>query len=126
MKRIRHISIALICALFVSTSLPAAESASGPVENKVKFTGECYAINKVDEPPVLKERSLAGIPAGGQAMMAFVVDEKGKTTQVQIAKASSKEFGEAAKKAVEKWTYRPGKKDGKPVSVKIMLPLKTD
>jgi TonB family protein len=59
----------------------------------------------------------------GQATIAFVVDVNGKTTNVQIARATSQEFGDIAKKAVEQWTFSPGMMKGKPVAVRMMFPL---
>ena len=56
----------------------------------------------------------------GQAEIAYIVNEKGRTEEVQIATATNQEFGEAARDAVARWRFKPGKKDGKPVRTAVV------
>lgn len=61
----------------------------------------------------------------GTVHVAFVVDTEGRVTDISIERSVSKDLDEAAADIVSKmpdWT--PGEKDGKKVSVKMVLPVK--
>jgi len=53
----------------------------------------------------------------GTVMLAIVVDESGKTTNVRVVRSLGMGLDEKAVEAVMKWKFRPGYKDGKPVPV---------
>lgn len=53
----------------------------------------------------------------GTVMLAIVVDETGKTTNVRVVRPLGMGLDEKAIEAVMKWKFRPGYKDGKPVPV---------
>jgi len=57
----------------------------------------------------------------GHAMIQFVVREDGTVTDVAVVSADTEEFGKEAKKAVEGWSFTPGKtrSNGKPASVQM-------
>lgn len=61
----------------------------------------------------------------GTVQVGFVVDTHGKVVDITVEKSVSPELDEAAKAVVAQlpdWT--PGEKDGKKVSVKMVLPVK--
>lgn len=53
----------------------------------------------------------------GTVLLAIVVDESGKTTNVRVLRPLGMGLDEKACEAVMKWRFRPGYKDGKPVAV---------
>ncbi len=53
----------------------------------------------------------------GTVLLAIVVDESGKTANVRVLRPLGMGLDEKAVEAVMKWRFRPGYKDGKPVSV---------
>jgi TonB family protein len=53
----------------------------------------------------------------GTVLLAIVVDESGKTTNVRVVRALGMGLDEKAIEAVMKWRFRPGYKDGKAVPV---------
>jgi TonB family protein len=53
----------------------------------------------------------------GTVLLAIVVDETGKTTNVRVIRSLGMGLDEKAMEAVMKWRFRPGYKDGKPVPV---------
>lgn len=61
----------------------------------------------------------------GSVWLLCVVGEKGTITDVQVTRSLDTEFGldQAAIDAARQWTFRPGRKDGKPVAVQITIEL---
>ena len=116
---------AAACALAATVSRGAAASADEyPVQNKVTWTEGSLEREKVHLAPKPQNDLRKLLTEGaGQATIAFVVDVNGNTTHVQIAKATSQEFGDLAKKAVEQWKFSPGQMNGKPVAVRMMFPV---
>ncbi|HEY3441671.1 MAG TPA: energy transducer TonB [Paludibaculum sp.] len=53
----------------------------------------------------------------GTVLLAIVVDESGQTGNVRVVRALGMGLDEKAMEAVRKWRFKPGYKDGKPVSV---------
>lgn len=53
----------------------------------------------------------------GTVLLAIVVDETGKTTNVRVVRTLGMGLDEKAMEAVMKWRFRPGYKDGKAVPV---------
>jgi periplasmic protein TonB len=86
---------------------------------------------KVDENPVpvktppprypdsLKREGIAGVVA-----VVIVIDQKGAVAECTVAKSSHPEFERPALEAVRAWKFKPAKKDGNPVKVRVTLPLR--
>lgn len=86
---------------------------------------------KVDENPVpvktppphypdsLKREGISGVVA-----VVIVIDEKGAIISSSIAKSSNAEFERPALDAVKGWKFKPAKKDGNPVKVRVTIPLR--
>jgi protein TonB len=86
---------------------------------------------KVDENPVplktpppkypdsLKREGVSGVVA-----VSIVIDEHGVVTSSTITKSSHPDFEKPALEAVKNWKFKPAKKDGNPVKVKVTLPLR--
>jgi TonB family protein len=53
-----------------------------------------------------------------------VVNEKGKVQDVRIAKGLSSEHDAEAKRVVQLLEYKPGESNGKPVAMKMNLPIR--
>jgi TonB family protein len=62
-----------------------------------------------------------GLP--GSAQIAFVVEADGSVRDADVASASEKEFGEAARAAVATWKFEAGRKDGVPVATGLVVPV---
>jgi TonB family protein len=59
----------------------------------------------------------------GEALLDFVIDEKGNTRNIVVVSASTREFGAAAASALAECKYIPGKKDDRIVRTHLQLPL---
>ena len=63
--------------------------------------------------------------AGQQVVLEFVVDTAGMPAQIaSVMPAADAELVSAVLAAVEKWQFAPALADGKPVAMKVVLPVK--
>jgi len=62
--------------------------------------------------------------AAGMVTMSITVDEQGNVQNATVKKSSRQEFEQPAIDAVSKWKFEPAKKDGKPVAVQVVVPVK--
>lgn len=105
----------------------AAQPAPRPVQSKFTFTGEFFKTSEVDQKPTALKVAGPQYPQGwaparvaGETQIAFIINAKGRTEQVQVVTATDEAFGDAAREAVLKWRFKAAKKDGKPVAVAIV------
>ena len=89
-----------------------------------------YALRELDTAPKPTVRRAPVYPfslrrAGitGDALISFVVGSDGSIRQEEVVSATHPEFGEAALKAVQQWTFAPGQKAGMPVNVRLRVPI---
>ena len=59
----------------------------------------------------------------GQALLEFIVDERGLVQLPAIVEATHDAFGYAAVQAVSSWRFRPPTINGKPTSIKVRMPF---
>lgn len=60
----------------------------------------------------------------GLVTINFLVDEKGAVNEATVVKSTHRELEEPAIKAIKKWKFKPAKKDGIEVAVRVTIPLK--
>jgi protein TonB len=70
-------------------------------------------------PPSLRNEGISGVVA-----VIIVIDEKGSILTSSVAKSSNPEFEKPALEAVKSWKFKPAKKDGNPVKVRVTVPLR--
>jgi protein TonB len=71
-------------------------------------------------------RDFANGGAAGLVTVSMMIDEKGNVTETSVVKSTHKELEEPAMDAVKKWRFKPAKKDGSPVAVRVAIPIKFD
>ena len=59
----------------------------------------------------------------GHVVVAFIVDAAGDVTQAHAVSSSRPGFESAAVQAVLRWKFRPGRKDGCAVNVRMQVPI---
>lgn len=64
----------------------------------------------------------AGI--NGMVAISVLIDEKGNVTETAISKSTHAGFEKPAIDAVTQWKFKPATKDGQPVAVRVVLPVK--
>jgi protein TonB len=97
----------------------------GPVPEK----RSSFLPHEIDSPPKVLRRITAVYPPSayrrgieGFALLRFVVDARGRVSDIRVVDWEGTErFGEAAMEALGKWTFTPGLKKGRAVSVRCQL-----
>jgi protein TonB len=69
-------------------------------------------------PPEMKR---AGI--SGTVRLEFVVTAEGTTRNIKVIRSTNPAFEENAIRAVRKWRFQPGEKDGKAVDARVRIPI---
>lgn len=59
----------------------------------------------------------------GRVVVEFVLDPDGKVHRVRATKSTHREFEESAIQCVQRSTWNPAQKDGKPVACKVRIPI---
>lgn len=59
----------------------------------------------------------------GEVVVEFVVTAEGRVTDAIVVRSTNPLFEEPALEAIRKWTFEPGRVDGKPVNTKLQLPI---
>jgi TonB family protein len=119
MKTILLSLIALFAAACASTS-----------PHEVTFTGDYVdgrknlpeiAVSVIHSEPPKTPVSARTSGATADAVIACIVERDGRTSEVQIVRATDEKFGAAARQAVMHWRYAPPMKNGQPVRVAIEI-----
>jgi TonB family protein len=87
-------------------------------------------VNKADKMPQVISRAPPEFPRQmrqlsqqGEVVLEFVVDEAGAVKDVAVVRSDHPAFDEPALEALQKWKFKPGSAKGKPVSVKMRVPI---
>lgn len=110
----------LLCALaaFVLACSLRAQDADG-VYTKVDENPSPTKTAKPAYPAELRRDGVEGLVA-----VSVVIDENGDVISSKVAKSSNKAFDSFALDAINKWKFKPAKKDGKAVKVKVTIPFR--
>ena len=124
-------AISLVCLLGLAAIAPAhAGETTTPVMNAVRFEGAYVTFSEAkpkfrplhQEQPVYPENLLKR-RVEGFAVVAFLVELDGTTTQCQVVEASDAAFGEAARAAIALWELSPPQFGGKPGRIAMSFPV---
>lgn len=91
-----------------------------------------FSLSEVDAHPRVVHKVPPSYPfrakrrgVEGTVEVRFLVDKKGRVSQVSLIQAEPEGvFEESALKAVRKWRFEPGKKDGQPVATWVQVPIR--
>src|SRR5207253_4688918 len=61
--------------------------------------------------------------SAGLVTVSCLIDEKGNVTEPKVVKASNEAFSEPALEALKKWKFKPAKKDGEAVAIRVNIPV---
>lgn len=91
---------------------------------------EVFDIRNLDQQPVPKFRAKPQYPfemrrAGinGEVVVEFIVDSNGNVRNAFAVRSSQRDFEQAAVQAVSKWTFKPGRKGGRAVNTRMLVPI---
>lgn len=102
-----------------------------PVHNEVRFTGDYVDVRQCDAPPRAIEQFPPSFPVSlrhvgnlsGQAIVRFIIETDGRTSEVQVEEATSAEFAAAASEAVRRWRFAGPLMQGRPVRAACKMPI---
>jgi protein TonB len=69
-------------------------------------------------PTSLRQKGVAGL-----VVVKVTVDEKGKPADVAVAKSTNDQLDVYATRAVQRWTFKPAKKDGIATTSTVTIPI---
>lgn len=110
--------------------VPVSEEGAKILKKLEKKPGEIFSFKDLDHPckplsrrpPVYPTKLLkAGLT--GEAMIEFFIAPNGDAELPNIISSSAPEFGYAAVQAVATWRFEPPLKGGKPVTVRVRIPM---
>jgi periplasmic protein TonB len=83
--------------------------------------GEVQRILQRTYPPTLRDAGVAG-----EAQLQFIINTDGTVdaSSVKVVSSSQEAFGDAARRAVERFRFRPATMMGEPVRVLISIPIR--
>lgn len=97
-----------------------------PGANFGRGIGNLFSIGDLDQQPVARVRNPPTYPydmrrAGinGSVTIEFIISTEGDVIQTQVVKSSHREFEMPALQAVQKWKYKPGRRRGQVVNVRV-------
>jgi protein TonB len=65
-----------------------------------------------------------GVP--GLVTVGFTVDLKGSVQDAAVVKTTHEILNEPALNALKKWRFKPAQKEGQPVAMHVVMPIKFD
>lgn len=84
----------------------------------------------LDKPPHARVQATPDYPSAarrdgmnGEVVVEFLVDETGRVTNPSIVRSTSSVFEEPSLRAVLKWRFEPGKRDGRVVRFRMAVPV---
>ena len=89
------------------------------VEEMPELIGGLAALQREIRYPVIARK--AGIE--GRVILQFIIDEQGRVTESKVVRGIGGGCDEEALRAFQTMRFRPGKQRGKPVKVKMSLPV---
>ena len=91
---------------------------------------QVFDVTMLDQRPVPRFQARPQYPfemrrAGttGEVVVDFIVDAQGQVQNAYALRSSRAEFESAAVQAVSKWSFRPGRKDGRAVPTRMQVPI---
>jgi protein TonB len=91
---------------------------------------DLFDLKNLDQAPTPRFRSNPVYPfemrrAGieGEVVVGFIVDSSGNVREAYPMRSTHREFESAAVQAVSKWRFRPGKKGGRAVNTRMLVPI---
>ena len=117
MKAARKLVVLLIAGVLSIAAASAATMEESYLESCRKEPGVPVPVTVVS-PAVGPEYN------GASVQLEFVVDAAGKPAEFSIKSATDDVLATAVVKAVKQWRFLPAEVDGKPVAMKVSLPVR--
>lgn len=111
---------------------PESKPAALPAQPEPSAQDTKFALSEVDSHPRLVRKVNPTYPfqakrrgVEGKVIVRFLVDNQGRVSEFSVVQAEPEGvFEESALRAVRKWRFEPGEKDGKPVDTWVQVPIR--
>jgi TonB family protein len=124
MRKLTNTLVILAATLLFGLATPAYADMFSQEE-----IAQTYELNQLDKPikPIRQDKplipsELQGVKASVQ--IAFIIDEKGRVTNPRIVQCTNESFKPIVLENVSKWLFERGTKDGNPVSIRVVVPIR--
>lgn len=108
-KKILSLLVLIISLGATSVALRAADGTEPPVPVRT------VAPRFPDE--------MKRVGTSGLVTVSCTIDEKGNVNDPKVVKATNDAFAEPALEALKKWKFKPAKKDGEAVAIRVNIPV---
>ncbi len=102
----------------------------GPIGDGTGWDPQAIGADRLDNPPRAKYERQPAYPyeakassMGGQVVVAFTVDERGRVVDPRVVSSTQSVFEEATLQAVRQWRFEPGRRNGVVVRFRMVLPV---
>ncbi|MFZ6017815.1 MAG: energy transducer TonB [Nitrospirota bacterium] len=96
-------------------------ASAGPIDTKFgSAIAPVFLHKEIPEYPMLARK----LGKEGEVVLRLTIDERGNLVNAEVIEGAGYGFAEAAIEAVEKSTFLPAKKNGKPIASRAVLPIK--
>lgn len=101
-------------------------------EDKIKHeeAEAIFSLDDLDQAPRVTQQRAPEYPASlkkkkisGTVYVIFIVSKRGRVEQAKVQKSTNPAFDAPALKAVKRWRFEPGRKNGKPVQFRMRVPI---
>jgi len=107
---------------------PIGDPAGIPGVTTIK--GSIFNLTQLDKIPQATVRTSPTYPSAlknegieGVVMIEFDVDTKGRVVSARVRQSSDRAFDEPTLRAVLNWRFEPGRKDGRAVPFRMVIPV---
>ncbi len=110
--------------------IPVISGPGGPVGPRSLGDAGIILAGALDRTPNAKVQMPPDYPAAmrnsgtsGSVVVEFDVNAEGRVTRAEALRYSDREFVEPALRAVKKWRFEPGRRDGRTVPFRMTVPI---
>lgn len=106
-----------------STTPPDGAAPGAPVKNIYKAGGDVTPPEVFYRPEPEYTEKARKAKLQGSVALSFVVGIDGRATDIKVVRGLGLGLDEQAVKALKRWKFKPGYKDGKPVDVSVTVAM---
>jgi protein TonB len=89
-----------------------------------------FELSQLDNPPIVRYQARPDYPYSlkqqgitGEVLVDFIVDSSGDVRNAAAVRSDNRDFDDSACKAVSKWKFKPGRRNGHAVVTHMQVPI---
>jgi periplasmic protein TonB len=111
----------LALLLSLGALLPFAASAKTLEQSYIET---CRKGTDIPVPIAVVSPQVSGYDIGSAVKVEFVVDTTGHAQDISVVSTSDRSLADAVVEAVKQWQFTPALRNGAPVAMKVILPVR--